>query len=50
MRMRKKVKRRFFLFLALAALLVLFAVIAPYFAPNDPYATNPAAMKAAQAR
>lgn len=47
MRMRKKVKRRFFLFLALAALLVLFAVIAPYFAPNDPYATNPAAMKAA---
>lgn len=44
--MRKRVKIRFFVFLILASLLVLTAVLAPFLVPNDPYATNPLALKA----
>lgn len=43
--MRTKVKRRFFVFLALAAALILLGLFAQYLAPNDPYKTDPTIMK-----
>ena len=45
--MRKKTKKRCYFFLTIAGLLILLAIFAPYFCPNDPYKTNPAAMKVA---
>ena len=42
-----KTKRRFYLFLILAAALVILSILAPWIAPNDPLATHADAMKAA---
>lgn len=39
---RKSLQRKFWLFFGLAALLVVFALVAPYVTPNDPNATNAA--------
>lgn len=35
-----KVKRRFIIFGIMSAVLIVFSLIAPYLAPNDPYATS----------
>lgn len=44
---RRALKRRALLFLILALLLMAVSLLAPYLAPNDPNATNSAAMRAA---
>lgn len=41
-RTKKSLQRKFWLFFGLAALLVVFALAAPYVTPNDPNATNAA--------
>ena len=48
--MRKKTRRRFYIFLTMAAVLMVLAIFAPYLCPNDPYTTNPLIMKKAPCR
>lgn len=43
--MKSKAKRNLIIFLSLAMMLVVVAMIAPHLIVNDPYATNSAAMK-----
>lgn len=42
-----RIRRRVILFLSLAIILTVISLLAPYFVPNDPYATNASMIKAA---